>query len=705
MEPIAPAVSERLHVAIADHRAGRIADAIAGYEAVLAHAPAQFDALHLLGVIALHAGDAPRAIDLLSRAVAAQPDAWPAWCQLGRAHAAAGSDGAAESSFLRAIELAPDDADARDAYGFLLFGQGRLAEAVEQFAVVARVRPGSAAAHGNLGTALGQLERYQEALASYERALAIDPKHHDALLNAAQVLATIGRPQQALEYARSLAALDPLSAWSCYRVGRLLYVQGMHADAREAFGRALAQDPDFVEARWERVMAGLPLAYGPDEDPAQYRARFATELADLDQWFGDARVAQGHRAVGTRQPFYLAFHDVDNRPLLSRYGDLCARLMRVAPGLPPPSVRRPSAARPVQVAVVSEYFYDQSVWTALVRGWCTNLDRGAVAMHLFHTGKHRDAQTAIAEQHAASFHMGCGDVAEWAAGIEKLQPDVILYPEIGMDGVSLKLASLRLAPAQVVAWGHPQTSGLPTLDYFLSAEAFEPQDGAAHYRERLVVLPNLGCCYEPLLPPDVDPDWHALGVDEGVPRLICPGTAYKYFPEHDHMLVEIARRLGRCQLLFFVDMAPRLSRMLEDRLHLAFRAKGLDARQYVRFLPWQSRPAFFGLMRHADIYLDTIGFSGFNTAMQAMECGLPIVTCEGRFMRGRLAAGVLRRMGMDELVARDTQGYVDLAVHLGDDVAFRAEVRGRIAARRSVLFGDLAPVRALEGFLASLAGR
>ncbi len=125
MEPTAPAVAERLHAAIADHRAGRIADASAAYEAVLALAPAQFDALHLLGVIALHAGDAPRAIELLSRAVAAQPGAWPALCQLGLAHAAAGSDGVAESSFLRAIELAPDYADARDAYGFLLFRQGR----------------------------------------------------------------------------------------------------------------------------------------------------------------------------------------------------------------------------------------------------------------------------------------------------------------------------------------------------------------------------------------------------------------------------------------------------------------------------------------------------------------------------------------------------------------------------------------------------
>ncbi len=698
-------IGQRLEAAIAHLRAGRMGDAMSGCEAILADVPEQFDALHLLGVLSLRTGDPQRAIDLLNRALAVHPEAHPVLVQLAAAHAGVGNLAGAEAAFLRAIQLAPDSVEAHDAYGYVLFGLGRIAEAAEQFRAVTRLKPDAIAAHNNLGTALGQLERYDDALASFERALALDPGHQDALLNAAQVLEKLQRPRDAVERARQFMALDSANAAACYRIGRILYVQGLRDEALAAFERAVALDPALVEARWEAVMAELPLAYGPGEEPAHSRERFVQALAQLDDWFDASREATGHRAVGTRQPFYLAYHPTNNVALLSRYGELCRRLMLASPDAPPALAARARAPGPVRVAVVSEYFYDHSVWTALVRGWCSHVDPRRVAMHLFHTGKHQDAHTAFARARAASFTSGMASVGEWIEALAALQPDVILYPEIGMDPISVKLASLRLAPAQVVSWGHPQTSGLPEIDYFISAEGFEPADAHKHYSERLVALPNLGCYYEALSPSGVAPDWNALGVDADVPRLVCPGTAYKYLPQHDRVLVDIARRLGRCQFLFFVDTAPHLSELIEARFQRAFRIAGLDAAQFIRFLPWQSRPAFFGLMRDADVYLDTIDFSGFNTAMQAIECGLPVVTLDGRFMRGRLAAGILRRMGMDELVAGDEPGYVDRVVRLCEDAPYRRDVVERIAAQRGVLFGDLAPVRALEALLVRLAER
>ncbi len=172
-----------------------------------------------------------------------------------------------------------------------------------------------------------------------------------------------------------------------------------------------------------------------------------------------------------------------------------------------------------------------------------------------------------------------------------------------------------------------------------------------------------------------------------MPVLVCPGTPYKYLPEHDDVLVRIARRLGRCQFLFFVDQAPRLSRLIEARLESAFEQEGLCASDFVRFLPRQSRPAFFGLLRRSDVYLDTIGFSGFNTAMQAVECALPIVTCDGRFMRGRLASGILKRIGLNELVVADKCAYVDLAVRLCQDGEYRRVSRATHGIAASFALG------------------
>lgn len=165
-----------------------------------------------------------------------------------------------------------------------------------------------------------------------------------------------------------------------------------------------------------------------------------------------------------------------------------------------------------------------------------------------------------------------------------------------------------------------------------------------------------------------DPVAHGLRPDG--PLLVAPGTPFKYAPEHDRVLVEIARRLGRATIVMFEPTLEHRAffEHLMARLARAFAAGGLDMEEHVRVLGWLKPGAFYGLMTRADACLDSIGFSGYNTAMQAVECGLPIVTREGRFLRGRLASALYREMGMAELIAGDEAVYVDLAVRLASKI-------------------------------------
>jgi predicted O-linked N-acetylglucosamine transferase (SPINDLY family) len=269
-----------------------------------------------------------------------------------------------------------------------------------------------------------------------------------------------------------------------------------------------------------------------------------------------------------------------------------------------------------------------------------------------------------------------------------------------MDPTTVKLASLRLAPLQAATWGHPETTGLPTVDCYLSAGALEPAAARDYYVERLVPLPNLGCYLEPSASPAIEADLGRWGLSADQPLLLCPGTPFKYAPEHDRLYMEIARRLGPCQLCFFVCGNAALSEKLRRRLADAFAQSGLEFERHVRFLPWLVPAEFYALMRHADAMLDTVGFSGFNTALQALECALPVVAYEGRFLRGRLASGMLRHLGLDELVATDEAQYVELAVALAGDRERRTRLRQRIEDARPRLYHDSAPIRALEDFLA-----
>ena len=120
----------------------------------------------------------------------------------------------------------------------------------------------------------------------------------------------------------------------------------------------------------------------------------------------------------------------------------------------------------------------------------------------------------------------------------------MIYPEIGMGPVAAQLAAQRLAPTQCNFAGHPETSGYPTLDYFLSSDLMEPPDGPQHYTERLVRLPNMATYYEPVLPPPEANEAAEFGWPSTVPIFWCGQSLFKYLPQHDAVFPRIAREVG-----------------------------------------------------------------------------------------------------------------------------------------------------------------
>ena len=697
--PIATTSSATIDTAIRHHHAGRLAEAASIYRQILDADPQHHDALHLLGVVEIQRGNAQQAVDLISQALARNPEDYRALNHLGEAYRGLGFLDEAMTCFERALDLKDDFPQAYNNMGIVYQIRERLDLASGCFKKALTIDPKNAEAHANLASALLDQGLAEMAIASYKQALELRPEFPIALFNLGNAYKSLRRYDDAIDCYRKSISLKGDIADPYLGLARALHESGEREQAIEAFENACRIQPENVEARWGLVFTKLALVHDDPDAVGDYRETFARELDALDQWFDGARTANGFAAVGSMQPFYLAYHEESNRELLTRYGGICNRLSghwQREQGLAP---RNRSRASPVRVGLVSAHINNHSVWHALVKGWCKALNPERVELHVFALGNRQDAETDVARAAAKRFVQGGGNVQTLARTILDRELDVILYPEVGMDPMAAKLANLRLAPVQVTTWGHPETSGLPTIDYYLSAEDFEPADAQRNYTERLVLLPHLSCCYEALKVAHEDLALDRLGIDTSKPVLVCPGTPFKYAPHHDNLLVEIAQRLGQCQLLFFEYPMQGLFQRMIQRIGGAFASAGLNYRDFVVTIPWLTKPAFNSLLRQSDLYLDTIGFSGFNTAMQAIECDLPIVTREGRFLRGRLASGVLRRLGVPEMIAPSNEQYVNLAVRLVENRSQRDDVRARIAASRHVLFNDATPVRALEEFL------
>lgn len=737
-----------LNDAMGLHRAGDISGARDAYRAMLAADPEDINAIYLLGTTEMQLGELDAAIAHLSAAADRMPGFAPVQLNLGLAMRAAGQLQDAMAAFERAAKTQPDHANAWSNVGATAFALGDMRRAREAFVHAVALPNASDDAFVNLGTTELKLGEQLRAVTALRRAIDINPLNVDALLQLSSALSNMNdsadaegllaraetidpgnaralfqrgqfaertrKAEEAITNYRAAIQRNPNLAEAEYALGCLLWEEGDGDSAKACFDRALNINPELADARWARVMAEVSIVRADRAVDAVALASLEQGLSELDAWFSGRRADEGWASVGTIQPYFIVYYDSNHRDALSRYGDLCHRLMGRWQEQHRPQEQHRSHAPTVvkcrsrvRVGVVAAHLRKHSIWDAIVRGWFTALDPAKVELVSYHIGEVEGAETSLARDRSLRYVHHSGPqrkrLETWVDEIRDDAPDVLLYPEIGLDGLSLQLASMRLAPIQATTWGQPETSGLPTLDYFLSGESFEPPDADANYRERLVRLPNLGVWYEPLVVVPEVPDWDALGLDPMRPILLCPGTPFKYAPRADVAMVEIVRRVADVQLVFFNYERAGLTRTLNDRLLRAFATAGVAQRDALRFIPWQRIDRYYGLMSHATAMLDTIGFSGFNTAIQALECGLPVMAWEGQFLRGRLASGLMRRMEMPELVAHTTSDYAAGVARLCLDDEFCKTARNRIAARRSRLFCDEEPIRAMESLFTRLA--
>jgi predicted O-linked N-acetylglucosamine transferase (SPINDLY family) len=176
---------------------------------------------------------------------------------------------------------------------------------------------------------------------------------------------------------------------------------------------------------------------------------------------------------------------------------------------------------------------------------------------------------------------------------------------------------------------------------------------------------------------------------------------FKYLPQHDRLFVQIAKQVPSSQFAF-LGLNEAVAGDFLARLVTAFAAEGLDARDHCIILPRLGTMAYLNLNLLSDVFLDSVEWSGGVTTLEAIACGLPIVTLPGKFMRGRHSAAILNQLGATETIARDEEGYVRIAVRLASDQGWRAQVLEGMAAGHSRLYSDRRCVLALEDFFRSI---
>jgi len=651
---------DALHLlATVQHRRGRRAEALASYDKALALRPHYFEALNNRGVILL---DLKRYEEALAS------------CDL-------------------ALALQPDDAETLNNRGIALKELKRPHEALACYDRALALRPDYAEAHGNRGNALYELKRYEEALTSYERALAIRPDDADALNHRGNVLKALKRFDAALmSYDRAIA-IRPGHALAHYNRGITFHEINRPDEALACFDRALAIAPDYADAMNGRGNS-LKELRRLVEAAASYERAIAAEpdhpfafggLADcalrLCDWNLQDRLAAEvrRRAVEGSSiipPLTLIGYSDDEALALAGAKRYVARRIGTAP---PPLVHGAVWRNDrIKVAYLSPDFRQHPVGQ-LTAELFERHDRSRFEVIGISFGP--DDRSPLRARLVAGFDrfhdvstVSDRDVAALLAG---LRTDIAVDLAGYTAGHRPEILAHRPAPIAVAYLGYAGTTGADFVDYIIGDRIALPFDRQAFYTERIVHLPDCFMASDTAraIAPDA-PSRREAGLPDGMVFCAFNNHAKLAAPVFA-VWMRLLRAVGASVLWL-----SNANDTVAANLRRAAAAHGVDPARLV-FAPRMDRfDRHLARHRLADLFLDTLPYNAHTTANDALWAGLPVLTCRGNSLAGRVASSLLDAAGLPELATASLDDYEATALRLATEPALLAGFRARLARNR-----------------------
>ena len=593
---------------------------------------------------------------------------------LGGAFERQGKFDEAVACFRRAIEVNADDFKAHYHLGTALAKRDALDEAEACFRRALALEPDDAESLASLSWILLRQERFDEAIAGYRRTLQLNPDLVVAHLELAMALKQQDKLDEAAACTRRALELQPKVAEAHFLHGSVLQRQGCFDEARAAYERAIALRPD--EAAWQLSVISLcPLVFDGNAQIDRYRQNLLEQLDAFAR--REIKLDLPTLAASECRPaFELQFHGRNERPIREAF----ARLFRHLPAGECPPVDK---GRPRLGFVVTDRH--ESIFLKSMAGVVERLD--SARFELVVVGSKRG--TALMQPNLRNPAIRLlplpGSIDAAAEAIRQARFDLLYYWEVNTDSTNYFLPFLRLAPIQCTSWGVQVTSGIGQLDYYLSSDLVEPPDAQQHYSERLVLARTLLTYQRRLAPPASRKPRDYFGLSRRQHLYLCAQQLGKFQPDFDPILREILRRDPQGVLVIADE---RHSRFPANALRQRFAATMPDVTDRIVFLPFQPADDYRSLIVAADVLLDPLHFGGVNSTYDGFSLNQPIVTLPAGLQRGRYTLGCYRKMGLTDCVADSPSHYVEIALRLANDAAFRGSIVERIRRASPRLFDD-----------------
>ncbi len=696
-----------LDEAIALHNAGALAQAAARYRQVLAREPANFDALHLLGVVALQTGKIKEADDLIGKAIAVLPQNPAARLNHALVLAQLGRHEAALAATNAALAREASNASAWSQRGEALWALGRARDAVASYDRALALKP-DAATHNNRGVALAALQDDAGALAAYDAALALQPDYAGAHNNRGIVLGKLRRSEEARDAFDKALTLAPDFAGAWNNTGLALAALNRTDEALGAYARALSLKPDFAEAHNNRglalaalgqlheALAAYDKAIALKDDYADAHNNRGAVLIGLKDYAGAAAAYDKAAALEPDRAF-LAGAQLHTRSLMCDWRGLKAALAAIEAAIqrgekasttfpllvtsdsaalhrraaevwmrancPPDDALGPVPRRARRDKIRIGYFsrdFRQHAVATLTAGLFEAHDRARFEIFAFSYGP--DTGDAMRKRLRSAFdqfvEVRTASDREIALQARAMEIDIAIDLAGYTDGARTGVFALRAAPIQVNYLGYPGTLGAPFMDYIIADNVLIPETARPHYAEKVIALPCFQANDRHRPVPTVAMPRAALGLPENAFVYCSLNAAYKTAPDTFASWMRILTAVEGSVLLLAASNDMAVANLRREAA-----AQGVAPERLI-FSGRVAAEDYLARFRAADLFLDTLPYNAHTTASDALWAGLPVLTQAGACYAGRVGASLLAAAGLTGLTATSAAQYETLAIGL-----------------------------------------
>ncbi|MBT9545316.1 MAG: hypothetical protein IV090_08005 [Candidatus Sericytochromatia bacterium] len=665
------------------------------YQMALELAPDMTEAAYELGLLQIERHEYAPAIRAFKQVLDHNPVFAPAYFQLGQIYQRYfGAFEEALEYYQKTFKLDLQFSEAYFHAGFLCRELNQPAQAIQHFLKYLQFHPDRVDILVVLGDLFLSMQSLDKAAQYYFKALQLEPEHPQALSMWLQI-ETGKNPEQTMDFLISLATSYPaLRHLIAARVGILMESEYQLEEAQKCYQMAL-EDPALPDRLAWELKQGLIMPLFPASAESQnqalqaltaHLARFSL-LADLP---GGAQILPDFSNVEPYFSNWLPLHNLvytGTEALVPRQ-QLARLLQRLLPPLQaePPALPRSDQQRRVAFVFGPAHPALRQFFQLILRLPLDGLDLQWVFTDFF------AFQSFQPLPPDCDFTILSDQIPEALGQLLALDLDLLCLTEPHAEqSLQLLLASYRLAPVQLTSWLSLGTTGLPEMDYVISATAVEPPDNPQRfYSEKLIQLEALPAFFQPpgfVLRHPEGQLWPRS--DYGLPAegalYLCPHRLSKLQPEFDLILAEILRSDRKGHLVLLTQPDGEKAR---EALLRRFETNLSDLMPRIWFLPPLAHDEYLNLLSLGSVMLDPRPCGGGTAIFEALSLGLPVITWPTEMAQGRVALAAYLKFGLPDCVVGSAEAYIEKALQVATDPELNQALREKIRAQAPALWED-----------------